>query len=48
MSGDLIFGDKWLVLAALGAGGVFLVDRVSGAQFGEMLYAIDRVIYSIL
>ena len=48
MSRDLIFGDKWLVLMALGAGGVFIANSVGQEKFGDLLHAIDRVLYSIL
>jgi malic enzyme len=48
MSGDLVFGDKWLVLMGLGAAGVFIVNRLGEAQIQELLYALDRVVYGLL
>lgn len=48
MSGDLVFGDKWLVLMGLGAAGVFIVNSLGEAQIQDLIYALDRAVYSLL
>lgn len=48
MSRDFVPVDKWLVLGFLGVAGVFAMHKLTGGRIDEVLYALDRTLYSLL